>query len=62
MIDPVDTTIITMWADGATAGQIAQMTLLSRGIVMGKVNQLYKNKKISYIVRSSRMIAIRKRV
>lgn len=62
MIDPVDTTIISMWADGATAGQIAQMTCLSRGMVMGKVNQFYKTGDISFTVRSSRIAAIRERV
>lgn len=62
MVDPVTSTIISMWADGATAGQIAKTIGHGRNVVMSQINHLQKTGEITYQVRKSRIAAINARV
>ena len=62
MVDPTDSTIITMWAGGATAGQIAKTTGLGRNMVMAHINKLTKTGEINNTTKQSRMASINTRV
>lgn len=62
MVDPTDSTIIAMWADGATAGQIAKTIGYGRNMIMAHINNLTKKGEITNATRQSRIAAINARV
>jgi hypothetical protein len=62
MVDPIDSTIIAMWAGGATAGQIAKTIGYGRNVVTGKINSLIQAGGITSSHKQSRMNAINIRI
>lgn len=62
MVDPLDTIIVSMWANGATAGQIAKTVGYGRNMIMAKINTLCRIGSITDHLRHARTIAIEKRV
>lgn len=62
MIDPIDSTIIAMWADGATAGQIAKTVGYGRNAVTAKINSFIQSGDINSAIKQSRMNAINVRI
>jgi hypothetical protein len=62
MVDPIDSTIIAMWAGGATAGQIAKTIGYGRNVVTGKINSLIQSGGITTAHKITRMNAIHIRI
>jgi hypothetical protein len=62
MVDPIDSTIIAMWAGGATSGQIAKTIGYGRNVVTGKINSLIQSGNITTANKQARMNAINIRI
>lgn len=62
MVDPIDSTIIAMWASGATAGQIAKTIGYGRNAVASKINSMIQSGEITRSVKQARVIAINNRI
>jgi len=62
MVDPIDSTIIAMWASGATAGQIAKTIGYGRNMVSAKINGFIQSGDITKSIKQARMVAINNRI
>jgi len=62
MVDPITSTIITMWSGGATAGQIAKTIGYGRNVVTSLINNLIRSGEITKAIRQARVDAINARI
>jgi hypothetical protein len=62
MVDPVTSTIIAMWAGGATSGQIAKTIGYGRNAVTSLINNLIRSGEISKLTKQARVDAINARI
>ena len=62
MVDSVTSTIIAMWAGGATSGQIAKTVGYGRNAVTSLINNLIRSGEISKLTKQARVDAINERI